>query len=77
MVLYNPILSAASGEEFTIGYQGCLQSYHIQMHRLSEEGQIIHDDFCMSLTEPKSGSVVSPTGTSMLYMHYLGTLSHV
>jgi hypothetical protein len=48
----------AAGEEFTVGVNGCLQSYHIQMHRMNEEGQIIHDDFCFTLTEAKAGALV-------------------
>lgn len=49
---------SAAGKEFVISSQSCLQSYHIQRHRLSGDGQIIHDDFCFTLTEPKSGAEV-------------------
>jgi hypothetical protein len=29
------------------------------MHRLTEEGQIVHDDFCFTMMEAKSGAEVT------------------
>ena len=44
-----------------IGINSCVLTYHPQLFRYSGQGQLINDDFCMTLTEEKPGAVVSMT----------------
>ena len=49
----------ALGREGVIGGNSCLQTYPPQQFRMSSEGLILQDDFCLALTEIKPGAQVS------------------
>ena len=49
-------MGSDSGE---IGMNGCLQTYHPQMHRYTYLGQIINNDFCFTVIKNTPGSEVS------------------
>ena len=48
----------ASGREGVIGGNSCFQTYPQQQFRMSAEGLILQDDFCLELTEIKPGAQV-------------------
>ncbi len=49
---------AAAGAELMVGGNSCLQTYYPQRFRLTNEGLIAQEDFCLAITEIKTGSVV-------------------
>ena len=50
----------ASGREGVVGGNACFQTYPQQQFRMSAEGLILQDDFCLALTEVKPGAQVCP-----------------
>ena len=48
----------ASGREGVVGGNACFQTYPQQQFRMSAEGLILQDDFCLALTEVKPGAQV-------------------
>ena len=52
-------ISASGSDTGNIGMNGCLQTYHPQMHRLHYSGQIISNDFCYTTASDVPGSPVS------------------
>jgi len=44
--------------ELSMGYAPCLQSFHIQQFRHSQQEQIVQDDFCLTLSHGEPGATV-------------------
>ncbi len=52
----------ATGEEHSIGGNTCLRSFHPHQFRMTDEGLIKQDDFCLALLQIRTGTKARDIG---------------